>query len=141
MRGVSLIESVVTLGVVILLITGLVVGTTSSLQNAQASKARSLGVQYAQEALEVLRQERDSNWTTFASQATIGTPVDNCMDGNKQLTAKPQDGCTPFTGTFSRTITFTKVDDHQMDVAVLIFWLEGSTGKNITLHTTYTDWK
>ena len=61
MRGASLIESVVTLGVVILLITGLVVSMTSSLQSAQASKSRSLAVQYAQEALEIVRQERDSN--------------------------------------------------------------------------------
>ena len=86
MRGISLIEAVVTLGVVMLLISGLVVGMTSSLQNAQASKARGVAVQSAQAALEIIREERDSNWTTFASRDVTGTCTNYCMDGTGQLT-------------------------------------------------------
>lgn len=142
-RGISLIESVVTLGVVILLITGLVVGMTSSLQNAQASKARALAIQYAQEALEIVRQERDSNWATFASRDMTGIRTDYCMGSSGQLSTASGGSCPPFTGTFSRMVTFTKnlIDPGQMDVAVSVSWIEGSTTKNVALKTKYTDWK
>lgn len=142
-RGVSLIETVVTLGVVMLLITGLVVGMTSSLQNAQASKARSLAIQYAQEALEIVRQERDSNWATFALRDTTGIRTDYCMGSSGQLSTVIGGSCPPFTGTFSRIVTFTKnlIDPGQMDVTVSVSWIEGSTTKNVTLKTKYTDWK
>lgn len=143
MRGVSLIETVVTLGVVVLLITGLVVGMTSSLQNAQTSKARSLAIQYAQEALEIVRQERDSNWATFASRDTTGTKTEYCMDSSGQLTTASGGSCPPFIGSFSRIVTFTKnlIDPGQMDVAVTVSWVEGSGTKQVSLKTTYTQWK
>jgi len=136
MRGASLIESVVTLGVVILLITGLVVSMTSSLQSAQASKSRSLAVQYAQEALEIVRQERDSNWNTFASRDVSGTHTDYCMSSSGQLSTPPELSC-------SRIVTFTKniIDPGQMDVVVMVSWTEGSEIKNVFLKTTYTQWK
>lgn len=137
-RGVSLIESVVTLGVVMLLITGLVVGMTASLQNAQGSKSRALAVQYAQEALEIMRQERDTNWATFAAR---GGQINYCMGGTGQLTT-PVDGvCPVFAGTFSRKMTFTLTDPKEMNVVVIVSWTEGNSTKNVTLQTKYTQWK
>ncbi len=135
MRGISLIEAVVTLGVVMLLISGLVVGMTSSLQNAQASKARGVAVQSAQAALEIIREERDSNWTTFASRDVTGTGTNYCMDGTGQLTVV-NESCL-------RIVTFTKnlIDPGQMDVVVTVSWVEGNTIKNVTLKTKYTQWK
>lgn len=144
-RGVSLIETVVTIGVVILLITGLVVGMTSSLQNAQASKARSLAVQYTEEALELVRQERDLDWATFASRDTssTGSGTDYCMGSSGQLSFPSGGSCPPFIGSFSRLATYTKnaVDPGQVDVVVTVSWPEGSGTKNITIKTTYTLWK
>ena len=137
-RGVSLIESVMTLGVMILLITGLVVGMTLSLRNAQASKARSLAIQYAQEALEIVRRERDTSWITFAERGTTGG-TEYCMDGNGTLTITGS--CAPFTGSFSRKVTFTLIDSGKMDVVVTVFWVEGSGTKQVSLKTTYTRWK
>jgi type II secretory pathway pseudopilin PulG len=137
-RGVSLIESVVTLGVVMLLITGLVVGMTASLNNAQESKSRSLAVQYAQEALEIMRQERDTSWTTFAAR---GAQINYCMGGTGQLSTPVAGVCPIFTGTFSRKLTFTLVDPKQMDVVVIVSWIEGNSAKNVSLQTKYTQWK
>lgn len=143
MRGVSLIEAVVTLGVVILLITGLVVGMTSSLQNAQTSKTRAIAIQYAQTALEIVRQERDLDWTTFASRDTTGIKTDYCLGSSEQLSVLVDSTCTPFSGSFSRLVSFTKnlTDPGQMDVVVTVSWIEGSTSKDITLKTKYTQWK
>lgn len=131
MRGVSLIESVVTLGVVMLLITGLVVGTTSSLQNSQRSKARELAVQSAQEALEIMRRERDFNWDTFAQKGTIAG-VEYCMG---------EDGVLGSSGSCTRKITCTLIDPEQMDITVSVYWIEGSSTKNVSLKTTLTKWK
>mgnify|MGYP001420549100 CR=1 FL=1 len=137
-RGVSLIESVVTLGVVMLLITGLVVGMTASLQNAQGSKSRALAVQYAQEAFEIMRQERDTNWATFAAR---GAQINYCMDGTGLLSAPIDGTCPPFAGTFSRKMTFVLTDPKEMNVVVIVSWTEGNSTKNVTLQTKYTQWK
>jgi type II secretory pathway pseudopilin PulG len=137
-RGVSLIESVVTLGVVMLLITGLVVGMTSSLRNAQGSKARTQAVQYAQEALEIARQERDNNWATFADRAT---QINYCLGSAGQWSAPIDGTCTPFLGTYSRLMTFTLVDPKQVNITVTVSWTEGGSTKNVSLQTILTKWK
>lgn len=142
-RGVSLIETVVTIGVVMLLITGLVVGMTASLQNAQGSKLRALAVGYAQEGLEIVRQERDDSWATFASRDTSGNKTDYCMGDTGQLSGLVDGACPPFAGSFSRVVSFTidLLDPGQMDVTVIVSWIEGSATKNVSLKTTYTQWK
>jgi len=145
-RGVSLIEAVVTLGVVMLLITGLVVGITSSLQNAQTSKSRALAVQYGQDAIEVLRQKRDTDWTAFALYGTVNVPITYCLNELKNLVAPSAEGTCP--GTFQRILIITKTlinpgpsQKEVMDVQVDVSWLEGSSRRSITLRTKFTPWK
>lgn len=142
-KGVSLIESVVTLGVVTLLITGLVVGITSSLKTAQASKARSLATQYGQEALEIVRKERDAGWNTFAERDTTGSHTDYCMDVDGNLTEYTGNPCTTFNLNYSRKVSFTKnlADPGQMDVVVTVYWTEGNETKELSLKTKLTQWK
>ncbi len=134
-KGQSLVESVVTLGVVILLVTGLVVGTTSALKYAQSSRARSIATQYAAEGLELARRERDSGWGAFARAGTF------CVGSSGTISSEP---CDALDAVYSRTLTYTldNADDPQMVTVVSsVTWVEGAENKILSLQTTLTNWK
>lgn len=131
--GQSLIESVVTLGVVILLVAGLIVGTTASLRYAENSRARTVATQYAQEGLELARTERDKGWAAFARNGSF------CVGSSGAIPTSP---CTKLDVRFSRTLIYAyDVANQQVIVQSVVSWVEGGTEKNITLQTTLTNWK
>jgi len=134
-RGQSLVESVVTLGVVILLVTGLVVGTTSSLKYAQSSRARSAATQYASEGLELARKERDAGWVAFARDGSF------CVGAAGLIPTEP---CTLIDGKYTRMLTYTSdnvLDPQSVVVISAVSWIEGGETKTITVQTTLTNWK
>jgi len=133
--GQSLIESVVTLGVVLLLVTGIVVGTTSSLRYAENSKARSVATQFAQEGLEIARNDRDMGWSTFARSGTF------CVDTAGVYTAPP---CAPIDGRFTRQLIYSYDQVlKQVTVETVVSWVESAapTQKEVRLQTMFTKWK
>lgn len=134
-KGQSLVESVVTLGVVILLVTGLVVGTTSSLKYAQSSRTRSVVTQYASEGLELARKERDSGWGAFARAGIF------CVGSSGAIPTEP---CEVLENKYSRVLTYTldnDVDPQIVTVVSSVTWIEGDGEKMISLQTTLTNWK
>lgn len=132
-KGQSLVESVVTLGVVMLLVTGLVVGTTASLKYAQSSRARSSATQYASEGLELARKERDAGWSAFARSGVF------CVGPSGAI---PTDPCEMLANQFTRMLTYT-YDAIAQSVVVesAVTWIEGDARKDITLQTTLMNWK
>lgn len=135
--GQSLVESVITLGVVILLVTGLVIGTTSALSYAQDSRMRSLATQYAAEGLEIARRERDAGWTAFARSGSF------CVDETALIPSEP---CQLIGGRFTRMLTYTPdtstTEVHQVIVTSVVYWVDrNAETKSISLQTTFTDWK
>jgi Tfp pilus assembly protein PilV len=140
-RGQSLVEAVVTLGVVVLLVTGLIVGTTSSLRYAENSRTRNLATQYAQEGLELARQKRDDGWSTFIKLSGM-----RCVKIDDQgVTVIADIGTCPETdGRFTRTISFTpdsqvEKEITQMIVVSSVSW--SASAIPIALQTTLTNWK
>jgi type II secretory pathway pseudopilin PulG len=80
LTGQSLVEVVVALGVVILLVSGLIIGTTAVTRANQINRARSLATKYVQEAIEIVRHDRDNDWTSFSTLAqTAGTSYTYCL--------------------------------------------------------------
>lgn len=65
MKGQTLIEVLVALGVGVLIVSAIAIAILSSLNNAQYSKSQNLASQYAQEGMETVRKIRDNDWTTF----------------------------------------------------------------------------
>lgn len=139
--GQTLIESVVSLGVVCLLISGLVVAALSSLKFAQNSKHRSTATAYARQSIELARRYRDSNWNNF-SQLDNGQGTTYCgLAVNGSFTATPcpvtKDGYE-----YTPAVTFTYDGATQtMTVVAQTTWKEGSYDRNITLTTVLTKWK
>lgn len=65
--GQSLVEALVALGAAIVVISAVVVATITALNNADFSKNQNLATQYAQQAMEILRQQSETNWNSFSA--------------------------------------------------------------------------
>ena len=64
--GQTLIEALVALGAAVIIVSAITIVVISALNNAQFSKNQNLATQFAQQGMEIMRQMRDSNWTTFS---------------------------------------------------------------------------
>ena len=137
--GQTLAEVIVVVAVVLLLITGLIAGATASLKASQFSRAKSLSVRYAEEAVELGRGLRDGGWDTFLAYGTTNGRS-WCLD--KAGTWTESTGACPVNidSVYTRKVTFTW-QDPKMKIDVVLSWQEG--GKTFTSDTTtyLTQWR
>lgn len=137
--GQTLAEVVVAIGVIVLLVTGLIVGTSVTLKASQYSKARSQAVQYAQEAVELARNLRDSGWTDFMTYSGV-TPKSWCLDKAGVWTAMSGSCSANIDNFYTRQVTLTW-DDPRMKVDVVVSWIDGNKTYTVPITTYFTRWK
>jgi type II secretory pathway pseudopilin PulG len=137
-KGQTLVEAVVVVGIVVLLVTGLVAGTTSSLRSAQSGRTKTQAVSLAQEGIEIIRTMRDENWDLF--EAHSGS---YCLGDDHVLTVSGgtcSPNITTDQGVLTREATFTW-QDPRMVVEVDVSYIEGEATRNVNLVTYFTQWK
>jgi Tfp pilus assembly protein PilV len=150
-RGQSLIEAIVTVGVVVLIVTGLIVSANFSLTYSSMNKKRTKALSYANEALEVARSQRMQDWNAFPAPGTS-----YCLGKNATsfTTSAPAGGCPLDIDTmYSRTVDFSVetgtggvglpcTDSTECrKVVVTVGWMENSKTRFVTLSTYITNWK
>ncbi|MBI5614324.1 hypothetical protein HY947_05340 [Candidatus Gottesmanbacteria bacterium] len=133
--GQTLVEIIVVVGVVVLLVTGLVIGTTASVRIGESGKTRSKAVKYAQEAIELVRAERDIRWFSFVSRSGL-----YCLDEANAWTQAVGSCPVNIGTTFSRAVDFSYADP-RMTVTSTVSWQDSSGTKQTTLKTYFTQWK
>lgn len=141
MRGQSLVEAIIAISVVMLLVTGLVAGTSASLKTSQRGRSRDQAVKFAEEGLEYARGLRDQSWTTFAALSG-----NYCFDTDavSPLTFTVSQDCdvkkTTSDTVFTRQLRFT-LSGTRMTVVSVVSYIEGSQRQHVTLTTYLTQWK
>ena len=136
--GQTLVEVVVAIGVVVLLVTGLIVATSVTLKASQYGKMRSLGTQYAQEAIEAARNLRDSGWSTFLLYGGTSQCLDKTGNWTPMSVSCPYD----IDSIYSRTVMYTwDALNSRMNVDVAVTWVDGAKTYSSTLSTYLTQWK
>lgn len=134
--GQSLVEAVVVIGVVILLVTGIVAGTTASIKNVDQGKTRSLALKYSQEGMEYARNLRNTGWETFQVKNGL-----YCLDKTSVLTAAASGTCPVNVDTmYKRSLTFTW-SDPTMTVLSQVTWNDGNGEHKSELTTNFTKWR
>lgn len=139
--GQSLIETVVAVGVVTLIVTGLVAATTSTLQFSQMSKTRTQALQYAKEGLEIVRIIKDAGWTSIPQ-----TDQSYCLSqGQRELGTSTSDACPmDIDNIYSRTLSFshdaTCVAPACSKVTVTVSWIENEI-TSVSLSSYITNWR
>lgn len=139
--GQTLAEVVVAIGVVVLLVTGLIFGTSITLKASQYGKARSQAIQYAEEAIEMTRTLRDSGWTTFLTYGAV-TPRSWCLSKSGAWTAMSGSCTVNIDNVYTRTVTFTWDEiATKMQVDVAVSWTDGNKTYSVPITTYVTQWK
>ncbi len=144
--GQTLVEAIVVIGIVVLLSTGLISGTTASLKAARVDRERTQAVKFAQESLETIRSIRDDSWNTFATYRDTNSG-EYCMGSGNALIPQINTNCIGnivlTDGTYSRSVLFSNsvTDPNVTVVTVTVDTIDGSLKNPAVLTTYFTQWK
>ncbi len=133
LKGQSLVEAIVAIGITILVVTGLVVLAIGAVRSATVSKNRSLAVQYAQEGTEALRSIRDRSF----AELPVGGTNRLVWTGSEWSTLAG----TETLGLFTRSFTTTLVSAGKLKVDLTVAWSDSAGAHTVDLTTYLTDWQ
>lgn len=142
MRGQSLYEMVVALGVAVLVIAAVVVVATISVRNTTFSQTESEATRRAQETLEWVRQERDGRtWDNFKSLSNRTYCMQNLSWGNTgTCSASEKISDTIFRR--EATLNTKTVDGVEVvEVQVRTYWDDAQGRHESNLSTRFTNWR
>ncbi len=135
-HGQSFFELIVAVGIVSLVVVTLITLGTISVKNSTFSRNKTVAGRLAQDAMEWLRQERDTSWLTFYSHQGVWcinslswSIQGNC--GNQVINQT----------IFSREVTLQRSNAQSMQVSVKVSWPEPGGTKSVTIENVLTDWK
>lgn len=141
-EGQSLFEVVVSIAVSALIIVALVTLVTNSIRNANFSKNNSLAANFAQEATEWLRGQRDGDIVTFMTNTLI---PDWCL---KTLSWSQSGECSStdvIQGTeFIREAFFNRTSENGktlVESGVTVSWEDSQGLHEASSITTFSDWR
>ncbi|MCM8787807.1 MAG: hypothetical protein NC935_07160 [Candidatus Omnitrophica bacterium] len=120
--GQTLIEVLFSVGVISVCLVGLTIATTTALRNNRLSKEYTLANKYAEEGLEIVRQQRDQalNWEQFL---TIN------------------DRCDSIDALFQRCFQYqTEEFGSRRKITVIVSWQEGGRTHMVEAVTFLTKW-
>jgi len=151
MKGQTLIEVLVALGVSIIVISAIVVSVISALDNSTFSKNQNSATNFAQEGMENMRRLRNTNYAAFSAyqgeyllnqNATIPTAYPGPSAQACSITTKADSYAPNINSTFKRQLCIEQnsADCKQQGqfttkVRVDVFWTDGKcTSQNTYCH-------
>lgn len=127
-KAQGLLETIVAIGVIMTGLVSVMALTVSNLNTQREAATRYQAVNLAREGIELVRNQRDSNW--LAQQDT--------WDGI--FTTPSTDLPSPFSN-FMRTVTVSGTTSDQRTVTAIVSWQQGGQKRDIKLTATLYDWK
>ena len=73
-------EALIALGVATIVVSAMTIASITALNNSDFSKYQNLATQYAQQGMEVVRQQGQTDWSTFAAKAGVNSANSYCLD-------------------------------------------------------------
>lgn len=142
MKGQTMVELLVALGIAALVLVAVVAGAISALSNVMFSRSQGESNRYARESLEWLRGQRDTGWTTFSSKASASPGTTWCLKNLDWLlpgTCSAAD-TIPNTTLF-REATLTTVAANDIDITIIVSWSDSRGSHQTRLNSKLTKWK
>lgn len=133
MKGQTLLEGVLALGVIAFVLSGIAVTVAFSLNNANFGKNQSLATQHAQEGIEILRKIRNKDYFGFKSYSG-----NYCLEKGASSLPPATGGCTvPNIDAFIRSVLIEQTPGCAANVAkatVKVSWIDGKCQSGIYCH-------
>lgn len=139
-RGSTLVESVIALGLASVVITAIVGSVVTSLAASTSAKTRTTATRYAEEGVEAARLTRDSqSWNTFFALA--GTATYHVGSDFKLTTGAD----TNISSIYTRTIKLTNISNppgsnDKVQVNVTVNWTDRGKTEAVNLVSYLTKW-
>ncbi|PIZ89621.1 MAG: hypothetical protein COX89_00565 [Candidatus Nealsonbacteria bacterium CG_4_10_14_0_2_um_filter_37_10] len=124
-KSFTLIEVLVAVSVLIIGVLGVFTVVQNITFSAQINSSKLAATYLAQEGLELVKNQRDSNWLA-------GSPWDSNLQSSTE---------TGLLGKFSRTIAITAPSPNQKIVSVEVSWQERGKPYSVTAQTQLYNWK
>lgn len=134
----ALFEMVIVIGVLVLILSGIVAVVTRSVKNTTFSSESAVASRYAQEAIEWIRVQRDTEgWDKLKNKA--GQTF--CIPAPPQWVNLNQ--CDLINGRYERTadLSFVAGNEDQIKVTVTVKWQDSAGEHNTQLETILTAWQ
>lgn len=157
-QGFSFVETLVFVTIISFLFIALTAAVTSSLRRMQVAEHRLYASHYAEELLEWIRAEKETDWATFVSRDTTGSGTVYCFNGSLNFLGPtptwPVENvqCENYSGVtggpqtipkiFKRyaVITQENVPTTQMNVQIVVEWQEGNQFYSVPLNSVFTQY-
>ena len=128
--GQSILEAMVALGLAVIIVSAITVAVITAVGNSDFSKNQNLATQYAQQAIDLLRQQSETDWATFSQEKGI-----YCLSANStNLDANGQNNCDTsapaanISNFFVRMVTITQPQNtdckNTTEVEVTVSWTD-----------------
>lgn len=141
-RGQSLFEVVIALGVITIILVSLVILAALSISNATFSKNKTLATRLSQETIEWLRTERDVSWTNFATHAATPTWCMPTLSWSAGFAGSCSSGSKVGNTILSREITFSSTGDpNVIEAMVRLYWADSQGSHESRTTTSLTNWR
>lgn len=144
--GFSLVEVLVFVTILGLFFVAAISVTTFSLKNMKIDEHKIIATHFAEEGLEWINSEKENDWETFVLKDTSsGTGTLYCINSLDWSTAHLCGenyilGTPPF---FKREVTLTNSGNptSQVNIKVVVSWIEGNQTMNVQIKTVVNLWE
>jgi hypothetical protein len=156
-KGQSLVEALIALGVATIVVSAMAVAAITAVSNSDFGKYQNLATQYAQQGMEVVRQQSQTDWSKFAATAGTDSANSYCLDQTIPPKFTSLQGCTEINDQnghafFLRDVTLLQTGPANqgcrgaIQATVDVSWRDGKcTGANfchkVTLVSCFADLK
>jgi len=124
-NGQTLIEALVALGAAVIVLSAITVAVISALNNVQYTKNQNQATQYAQQAIEIMRQIGQSDWAYLSSKVN----KNYCLpEGSNTLEDISANGCGQNIGIFVREVDIEQNSQScsgNISITVTVRWSDG----------------
>lgn len=141
--GFSLIEVLVFVSVISVFFVSAAAVVSIILRNMKVTEHKLIGTRYAEEAVEWLRSEKETDWNTFVTHAPLSTGTEYCINTLTWSSAT----CTyTMDNLFKRTVSVSSQQSadgfkYQVNAEVLVEWQEAGKTYQIPIDTVFSVWE
>ncbi|GAH02631.1 unnamed protein product [marine sediment metagenome] len=154
--GFGILEALIASGIIAIFAGGIVILGNMALRSVVINKHRLQAAYLAQEAVELVRNIRDSNWVDGDADTECDDGINDSGGNSLKLGKDPDDNWELVSGfeiiplnnvIFTRKIRITKYIDsldplrkRTADIEVEILWEDYGKSKDVTINSIITDW-
>ncbi|MEN9327750.1 MAG: hypothetical protein RI947_558 [Candidatus Parcubacteria bacterium] len=143
-KAFSLIEVLVFVSVVSLFFVSAAAVVAIILRNMKTDEHKILGTRYAEEAVEWLRSEKETDWNAFTARASNGIGTDYCI-ATLSWSSSPPCG-NDLDNFYKRTLNLVSVSSadgfkYQVNAKIVVEWAEAGKIYTIPIDSVLSIWE